>query len=109
MTATERRQEIEHIMICEREITVSVLAARLGVSERTIRRDVVHLMCSIPLETVQGNGGGIRLMPGYSPYRMTLSKGETDALIDIMDRLNEVDRETVRGILKVHSGYFPKD
>lgn len=45
--------------------TVSDLASRFAVDERTIRRYVAHLAeLGIPVETVRGRYGGVRLVPG---------------------------------------------
>src|SRR5213592_2537570 len=42
------------------------LARRLGVDERTLRRDVAALRSlGIPVEADRGRGGGYRLRPGY--------------------------------------------
>lgn len=46
--------------------TVTELAGRLGVDERTVRRYVVHLTdLDIPVRSVRGRYGGYRLAPGY--------------------------------------------
>jgi predicted DNA-binding transcriptional regulator YafY len=45
--------------------TVGELAARLEVDERTVRRYVAHLAdLDVPVESVRGRFGGIRLVPG---------------------------------------------
>ena len=45
--------------------TVGDLAARLGVDERTVRRYVTHLAdLDVPVESVRGRYGGVRLVPG---------------------------------------------
>ncbi|MCU6720113.1 MULTISPECIES: HTH domain-containing protein [Porcipelethomonas] len=49
MTATERREEIMKILVARRYETMSVLAAELGVTTRTIRSDVLKLTAEYPL------------------------------------------------------------
>ncbi|MEI4276926.1 helix-turn-helix transcriptional regulator [Klenkia terrae] len=45
--------------------TVGELAARLAVDERTVRRYVAHLAdLDVPVESVRGRYGGVRLVPG---------------------------------------------
>ena len=58
MSANERRAEIMRIMVARRQENMQVLASELGVSDRTIRNDIVALTAEYPLETYRGNGGG---------------------------------------------------
>ena len=60
MSANERRAEIMRIMVARRQENMQVLASELGVSDRTIRNDIVALTAEYPLETYRGNGGGVR-------------------------------------------------
>ena len=57
MGAAERRQLILDLLCQRRRETISNLAAELGVSERTIRRDVEMLTLRSPIETVSGRYG----------------------------------------------------
>ena len=52
MTATERREEIMRIMVARREESMQVLARELGVTDRTIRNDILVLTAKYPLDTV---------------------------------------------------------
>ena len=62
-------------------LTAGDLAQRLGVSIRTIFRDVDALSTmGVPVYTEPGRGGGIRLMAGYSSDLTGLSSGEAEAL-----------------------------
>ena len=46
--------------------TIGELAGRLDVDERTLRRYVGHLVdLGVPVESVRGRYGGVRLVPGY--------------------------------------------
>jgi predicted DNA-binding transcriptional regulator YafY len=64
-----------------RPLTAGDLASRLGVSVRTIFRDIDALSSmGVPVYTESGRGGGIRLLEGYSSDLTGLSSGEAEAL-----------------------------
>jgi len=57
--------------------TVSELAGRLGVDERTVRRYAGHLLdLDVPVESVRGRYGGYRLAPGYRMPPLMLTDDE---------------------------------
>lgn len=81
MDAVERRQQILELLCQRRKDTMQNLAAELGVSERTIRRDVEILTRSYPLETVCGRyGGGVRVADWYHLDRQRMSPKQTALL-----------------------------
>ena len=51
MSANERRAEIMRIMVARRQENMQVLAAELGVTDRTFRIDILVLTAEYPLET----------------------------------------------------------
>jgi predicted DNA-binding transcriptional regulator YafY len=62
--------------------TVGDLATRLGVDERTVRRYVAHLAdLDVPVESVRGRYGGIRLVPGYRMPPLMLTDDEALAVL----------------------------
>src|SRR5690606_20385519 len=62
-------------------LTAGELASRVGVSVRTIFRDIDALSgMGVPVYTESGRGGGIRLLEGYSSDLTGLSSGEAEAL-----------------------------
>ena len=61
MNPWERRQKILEVLCLRRHDTYRNLAHEFNVSTGTIRRDIVVLTCSYPIETVQGGHGGIRV------------------------------------------------
>ncbi|MFJ6252825.1 MULTISPECIES: helix-turn-helix transcriptional regulator [unclassified Streptomyces] len=62
--------------------TVTELAGRLDVDERTVRRYVSHLLdLDVPVESVRGRYGGYRLAPGYRMPPLMLSDDEALAVL----------------------------
>ena len=62
--------------------TVGELAVRLAVDERTVRRYVAHLVdLDVPVESVRGRYGGIRLAPGYRMPPLMLTDEEALAVL----------------------------
>jgi predicted DNA-binding transcriptional regulator YafY len=62
--------------------TVSALAARLGVDERTVRRYAAHLTdLGIPVRAQRGRYGGYRLAPGYKLPPLMLTHEEAAAVV----------------------------
>ena len=66
------------VLLADREVTTAGdLAAELGVSLRTVQRDLVALRdLGMPIESDRGRGGGIRLERGWSLGRVHLNESE---------------------------------
>ncbi|MGI5125835.1 helix-turn-helix transcriptional regulator [Pseudonocardia sp. CA-107938] len=65
-----------------RLLPAGALAEQLGVSERTVARDVERLRLSgVPLEVRPGRGGGVRLAHGTRPVPVHLDLPEIAALM----------------------------
>lgn len=105
MTATERREEIMKIMVARRQENMTNLAHELGVTTRTLRTDIEILTTHYPLDTVRGNGGGVRLDPSYHPYKNTLSRKQTEVLMNLLGRATEDEQEVIEQLLREHSHY----
>lgn len=100
MDAVERRQQILELLCQRRKDTMQNLAAELGVSERTIRRDVEILTRSYPLETVCGRyGGGVRVADWYHLDRQRMSPRQTALLRQLATGLQGEDLEVMEQIL----------
>ena len=100
MDAVERRQQILELLCQRRKDTMQNLAAELGVSERTIRRDVEILTRSYPLETVCGRyGGGVRVADWYHLDRQRRSPKQTALLRRLAADLRGEDLEVMEQIL----------
>lgn len=62
--------------------TVTELAERLGVDERTVRRYVAHLIeLDVPVESIRGRYGGYRLAPGHRMPPLMLTDDEALATV----------------------------
>jgi predicted DNA-binding transcriptional regulator YafY len=62
--------------------TMTELAGRLGVDQRTVRRYVDHLTdLGVPVESVRGRYGGYRLAPGYRMPPLMLNDDEALAVL----------------------------
>lgn len=100
MDAVERRQQILELLCQRRKDTMQNLAAELGVSERTIRRDVEILTRSYPLETVCGRyGGGVRVADWYHLDRQRMFPKQTALLRRLAADLRGEDLEVMEQIL----------
>lgn len=100
MDAVERRQQILELLCQRRKDTMQNLASELGVSERTIRRDVEILTRSYPLETVCGRyGGGVRVADWYHLDRQRMSPRQTALLRRLAADLRGEDLEVMEQIL----------
>ena len=100
MSAGERRQRILEILCLRRQDTYGNLATEFGVSRETIRRDILVLMCSYPIETVRGrHGGGVKISDDYWPYRKTLDSEQIDFLIRQSKKVEGRDLAILSSIL----------
>jgi len=73
---------LELLQSSSRTRTVGELADRLGVDERTVRRYVDHLRdLDVPVRSVRGPHGGVRLEPGYRMPPLMLTGEEALAVL----------------------------
>ena len=81
MGTAERRREIMKILCRRQHETMGNLASELGVSKRTIQRDIETLSISEPIYTQPGKyTGGIYVVEGYCFDRMYMSEAELEVL-----------------------------
>lgn len=66
MNSVERYNEIKKILETRGNEKISNLAFELGVSERTIRRDIDNLSLTEPIYTQKGKYGGVFIMKSKS-------------------------------------------
>jgi len=100
VSANERRAEIMRIMVARRQESMQVLASELGVSDRTIRTDILALTAEYPLETVRGNGGGVRIADWYHPHKNILSKEQISVLEQLFPQANDEQKRVLDQMLR---------
>src|SRR5262245_27330101 len=87
-----RLDELQGLLKAREHVTAAELAAELGVSLRTLNRDLELLRESgVPIESDRGRGGGLRLQRNWALGRLHLSPVEAIDLllsIAIAERMN---------------------
>lgn len=83
-TTTERRMEIVRILYSNDIYTIENLAFRLGVSARTIRRDIAAVSIRIPIGAKYGRNGGIFVRKSNKLDRLYMTKEEIDLLSKVL-------------------------
>ena len=107
MTPSERRSEILHLLCKRRHETAINLSAELGVSERTIRADLVILSCYYPIQVVRGRfGGGIHLSDWFHMESRTLSSKQQVLLMKVRKTLSGDDLQVMNSILAQFALYW---
>lgn len=104
MTAAERRQAILEVLSLRRHETRENLAQEFGVSKRTIEYDVLNLMLTYPVYTVQGNGGGIYVTDNFRLDRPRMNEKQTALLQKVLLTLSGEDKETMQNIINIYGG-----
>lgn len=104
MTASERRQAILEVLSLRRHETRENLANEFGVSKRTIEYDVLNLMLTYPVYTVQGNGGGIYVTDNFRLDRPRMNDKQTALLQKVLLTLSGEDKDTMETIIKIYGG-----
>ncbi len=99
----ERRQKILEVLCLRRHDTYGNLAHEFNVSTGTIRRDIVGLTCSYPIETVQGGRGGVRVAEWFHLDRRSLNSAEITFLRKLGEHLDGPDLETLNRIIAAFS------
>ena len=99
LTATERRRALLETLCKRRFDTRENLAFEFGVSKRTIEYDVTVLSINYPVYTVQGNGGGIRVMDGFDLDKPRLTEKQTAFLVKLLPALSAEDKKAMAEIL----------
>lgn len=100
MTASERRNAILEDLCMRRFEKVSNLAFQYGVTERTIRNDILILSLEYPIYTAKGNGGGVYVDERFKLGKAYLKSEQQELLERILPGLDEKDAEVMKSIIK---------
>lgn len=100
MTASERRNAILEDLCMRRFERINNLAFQYGVTERTIRNDIMTLSLEYPIYTAQGNGGGIYVDKNFRLGRVYLKNEQQELLERLLPGLDGKDAEVMKAILK---------
>ena len=95
------------VLLQEEKTTAPELAERFEVSRRTINRDIEDLCkAGIPIETMQGTGGGISIMSGYRLDRTILTSKDMQMILAGLRSLDSVSGSSYYGQLmeKIQAG-----
>jgi len=88
------------ILLQKEMVTAPELADHFEVSRRTINRDIEALcMAGIPIQTMQGAGGGISIMNGYRMDRTILSSRDMQMILAGLRSLDSVSGSRYYGQL----------
>ena len=88
---TDRLIGILSILLQKEKCTAPELAEKFEVSRRTINRDIDALCkAGIPVSTLQGAGGGIRIMEGYRMDRTLLTSRDMQMILAGLRSLDSV-------------------
>jgi len=112
MSQTERRDELRTILAVRRYDTINNLANELGVSTRTVRRDLIELSLTEAIYTQSGRyGGGVYVLENFTANIKYFNKIETDLFNKIIVYLEheknpifpEDEINTLKNMLISHS------
>ena len=106
---TNRLFEIIYTLLDKKRISSKELAEQLGVSRRTICRDIDTLsMAGIPVYTERGKGGGIRLLPDFVFNKSLLTEQEQNEILSALHGLSNIKTGDTGQILRKLSAVFNK-
>jgi predicted DNA-binding transcriptional regulator YafY len=100
ITTAERRLALLQILCERREETINNLAFELRVSRNTIKTDIFVLSLSYPIYTVQGRGGGVRILDGYCLGMKYLTDKQSNLLERLLEKTEGADRELLHTIIQ---------
>ncbi len=107
MTPSERRSAILWILCKRRYETARNLAEEFGVSERTIRADLVILSCYYPIQVFRGRyGGGASLPDWFRMESRALSPKQEALLCRLRQTLDGEDLQVLNSILAQFALYW---
>lgn len=105
----ERLFKIVYYLLDKKNVTAKELAEFLGVSKRTIFRDMDTLSLSgIPIYAEKGNKGGYRLMDSFVLNKSIITEHEQNEILSALQGLSAVKTEETGQVLQKLSSFFKK-
>lgn len=89
MDGSIRREAIMRILNNRRSETFENIACELGVSKRTVQRDISILMQHKPIYTQSGRHGGVFIMEEYSEGKPYINNTERSIMIRMLNYIKE--------------------
>ena len=106
---TERLFKIIYYLLDKKNVKAKELAEHLGVSKRTVFRDINALsLAGIPVYTSSGNGGGIGLLEEFVLNKSVLNEREQNEILSALHGLSTVKTEETGQVLQKLSSFFNK-
>jgi len=104
VSTDERREEMIRILLGGTRTTVPKLAAQLGVSERTIHRDLLVLTVDrgYPIDTETGRAGGVYMHDFRHAHRRILSQEQIKALNMAIAAMDSETADVLQTILQTY-------
>jgi len=106
----DRLFEIIYILLHKKnKVPARELAEQLGVSRRTICRDIDTLsLAGIPIYTEKGKSGGIGLLPDFVLNKSILSEQEQSEILSALHGLSNIGTSDTSQVLQKVSAIFNK-
>lgn len=106
---TERLFKIVYYLLNKNNVTAKELAEFLGVSKRTILRDMDTLSLSgIPIYSEKGNRGGFKLIDSFVLNKLIITEQEQSEILSSLQGLSAVKTEDTEQVLQKLSSFFKK-
>lgn len=107
MLKTERLLETVFLLLGKRKVTAEELAARFGVSKRTVLRDMESLaLAGIPLYGRQGKEGGFSLMDTFVLDKSLLTAEEQKEILSALETMKPFTENHTEKLLVKLKGIF---
>ena len=107
MLKTERLLETVFLLLDKRKVTAEELAARFGVSKRTVLRDMESLaLAGIPLYGRQGKEGGFSLMDTFVLDKSLLTAEEQKEILSALETMKSFTENHTEKLLVKLKGIF---
>ncbi len=103
MLKTERLLETVFLLLDKRKVTAEALAARFGVSKRTVLRDMESLaLAGIPIYSRQGKEGGFSLMETFILDKSLLTAEEQKEILSALETMKPfTEKHTEKLLVKL--------